>query len=184
MAWMSSWPIGPWTLSSVGWPAVRTAAAGVVAASLWLGPALAAGPAEPARRNDMTCLALSVYHEGRNQPLEGQLAIAHVILNRRDAARQPITICEVVFKGREFSWTLLDSTRQIPTDRAAWVKARWVALIAAADREDDPVPGSTFFHSVAVQPAWAPAMIRVGRIGDHIFYANPKDRSRLVHMID
>jgi spore germination cell wall hydrolase CwlJ-like protein len=169
-----------------GSPVARAVAAGVTAAALWFGSAAAAPRHAPEAevRNDMTCLALSIYHEARNQPFEGQLAIAHVILNRRDAARQPTTICEVVFKGREFSWTLLDRDRRIPTDQAAWVRARWIAIAAVADRDDDPVAGSTYFHSVAVRPAWAPAMIRVARIGDHVFYADPRDRSRLVHMID
>jgi len=30
----------------------------------------------------ITCLALNIYYEARNQPISGQVAVAHVVLTR------------------------------------------------------------------------------------------------------
>jgi spore germination cell wall hydrolase CwlJ-like protein len=163
------------------------AGVGLIAAAALLQPAGAnAGPGSlipSPSQGDITCLALSVYHEARNQPLEGQRAVAYVVLNRLDAAPQPASICDIVYKGREFSWTLLDRRKQRPAEATAWQKAREVALDALASRDDDPVAGSTYFHSLAVRPAWAPQMVRMTTIGDHIFYASPKQLlGRYVHL--
>lgn len=118
---------------------------------------------------ELTCLALNVYHEARNQSLEGQLAVAHVTLNRAEA-RAPTTICQTVYRGWDFSWTRDPRKQQPPADQQAWGVAQMVARWALDDRDSDPVRGSTFFHSIAVSPAWAPALVRVRQIGDHVFY--------------
>jgi len=121
---------------------------------------------------DLSCLALNVYHEARNQPLEGQLAVAHVTLNRLEASRPGTSICEVVFKGRDFSWTSdPEKLTSSPTDATAWTVAKWVARMAVAKRDADPVRGSTYFHASTVAPRWARGLVRVTKIGDHIFYA-------------
>ena len=51
------------------------------------------------------CLAMNVYHEAKNQPFEGQVAVAQVVLNRVEDKRFPNTICEVVEQGPVYeSW--------------------------------------------------------------------------------
>jgi spore germination cell wall hydrolase CwlJ-like protein len=134
-------------------------------------PANAESPA-PLDDADLNCLALNVYYEARNQPLEGQLAVAHVTLNRLEESRSASTVCEIVYKGRDFSWTSdPQKAGKPPRDATSWLVARWVARMAVANRNADPVRGSTYFHSVSVAPRWAVALVRIGRIGDHIFYA-------------
>ena len=51
------------------------------------------------------CLALNVYHEARGEVIEGQIAVAHVTLNRVNHSYFPETICDVVYQNRQFSWT-------------------------------------------------------------------------------
>jgi len=124
--------------------------------------------------SDLLCLALNIYHEARNQSLEGQTAVAYVTLNRLKAKSSP-TVCDVVFKDGYFSWTKDNQkVNGWPTDKAAWETAQRIARTALADPAADPVKGSTYFHTTAVAPEWAPSKIRVARIGDHIFY---RDRS-------
>ena len=167
---------------------VRAALAGLALAGAGLTATdAAAGPKpESVGARDLTCLALSVYHEARNQPLQGQLAVAHVVLNRLEESRRPATICGIVYKSGEFSWTHFDSARQQPTDETAWEIARAVAEAALAAPDDDPVGGSTFFHAVWVSPSWASAMVRVARIGDHVFYVCPPKTSAgpFVHLAE
>ncbi|MCK4867057.1 MAG: cell wall hydrolase, partial [Alphaproteobacteria bacterium] len=42
----------------------------------------AAGAAEWNVNNQLECLALNVYFEARGEPREGQVAVAHVVMNR------------------------------------------------------------------------------------------------------
>jgi spore germination cell wall hydrolase CwlJ-like protein len=143
---------------------------GGLAAMVAASPAIAAPKAEHISGSDLLCLALNVYREARNQPIEGQLAVAHVTLNRYETSELP-TICDVVFKTGNFAWTKDPKVvQEWPHDEAAWEMAQRVAHQALADPKADPVKGSTYFHTVATDPDWAPTLVRVGRIGDHVFY--------------
>jgi len=143
---------------------------GGLAAMLATSPVTAAPKAEHISGSDLLCLALNVYREARNQPIEGQLAVAHVTLNRYETSDLP-TICDVVFKTGNFAWTKDPKVvQEWPRDEAAWEMAQRVAHQALADPKADPVKGSTYFHTVSTDPDWAPTLVRVGRIGDHVFY--------------
>jgi hypothetical protein len=47
------------------------------------------------------CLALNVYFEARNEPVEGKVAVAQVVMNRKADPRFPDTICGVVYQGQK-----------------------------------------------------------------------------------
>ena len=47
----------------------------------------------------LTCLALNVYHEARSEPMDGQYAVAHVVLNRVADDSFPDDACKVVKQG-------------------------------------------------------------------------------------
>lgn len=123
---------------------------------------------------DIACLARNVYFEARNQSFEGQLAVAHVTLNRLEESTEPRTICDVVYRPGWFSWTRDKQKHdgQIG-DLAAWEIARRAAMIAVAEPTADPVRGSTFYHAVSVAPYWVSTLTRIGQIGDHVFYSRP-----------
>lgn len=53
----------------------------------------------------VNCLALTVYHESRGEPVEGQLYVARTVLNRVKHSRYPDDICRVVYQKHQFSWT-------------------------------------------------------------------------------
>lgn len=111
----------------------------------------------------LICVALNVYHEARGEPVEGQVAVALVTLNR--AARDPRRVCREVWRPHQFSWTA-----QIPPirDRRAWRRAKEVAK--AAWNMQDFTDGATHFHADYVYPPWAATKRRVGKWGRHIFY--------------
>jgi len=141
-----------------------------LAAMLTASPVVAAPKEDHISGSDLLCLALNVYREARNQPIEGQLAVAHVTLNRYETDDLP-TICDVVFKTGNFAWTKDPNVvKEWPHDEAAWDMAQRVAHQALVDPAADPVKGSTYFHTVSTEPDWAPGLVRVGRIGDHVFY--------------
>lgn len=147
------------------WALLGGLLAALAGTSAWAGP-----KEDHISGSDLLCLAMNVYREARNQPLEGQLAVAHVTLNRYEASQLP-TICDVVFKTGYFAWTRDPKVvHQWPHDETAWRTAQRIARQALADPKDDPVKGSTYFHTVSTDPDWASELVRVGRIGDHVFY--------------
>ncbi|MBE9552130.1 MAG: cell wall hydrolase, partial [Proteobacteria bacterium] len=46
--------------------------------------------------NELECLSLNVYFEARGEPREGQVAVAHVVMNRVADDRFPGGVCAVV----------------------------------------------------------------------------------------
>jgi len=52
----------------------------------------------------LVCLALNIYHEARNQPTIGQVAVGQVVMNRVRDERFPDTVCGVVKQGQTYSW--------------------------------------------------------------------------------
>ena len=44
----------------------------------------------------LACLAMAIYFEARGEPTVGQIAVAHVIMNRVESDDFPNTVCGVV----------------------------------------------------------------------------------------
>ncbi|MBP1805430.1 cell wall hydrolase [Rubellimicrobium aerolatum] len=131
--------------------------------------------AVPAGGQDWRCLAQAIYHEARGEPLQGQVAVAEVVLNRRDSGRYPATVCGVVEQGTgernrcQFSYWC-DGRSDAVEDRAAWDRAGRVAR-AMLDGAPRPLTGGAmFYHARAVSPGWADDFTRTAAIGDHLFY--------------
>ncbi len=117
---------------------------------------------------EMRCLAVAVYYESKGEPLEGQLAVAQVILNRRDSGRFPSSLCGVVYQRGQFSFTW-DGRPDSPSNSATWQTAQAIAMIAAADDWREIVPDATHFHATRVRPGWS-KLQRVSAVGNHVFY--------------
>lgn len=117
---------------------------------------------------EMRCLATAVYYESKGEPLEGQLAVAQVILNRRDSGRFASSLCGVVYQRGQFSFTW-DGRPDRPADSAMWRTAQAIAVIAATDDWREIVPDATHFHARRVSPGWS-RLQRVSAVGNHVFY--------------
>ncbi len=119
---------------------------------------------------DMRCLASAVYYEARGESLEGQLAVAQVILNRAENDRWPDDICGVVYQSGQFSFTF-DGRQKAPSRKGqAWKRAEAIAIIAISEGWHDVTDQATFFHATYVKPGWRRAKEETRRIGGHIFY--------------
>jgi spore germination cell wall hydrolase CwlJ-like protein len=115
-----------------------------------------------------------VFFEARDQPIDGQYAVAEVVMNRVASDRYPDKVCEVVFQSRQFSFThdgLSDDPGAYPTyyDDLAHTRA---AHVASEVLERGAVLGLTsdHYHTLSVSPQWAENMVVDGVVGDHIFY--------------
>jgi len=118
-------------------------------------------------QNTLMCLALNIYHEARGEPLEGQIAIGMVTMNRADW--DTASVCEVVYQRNQFSWTnrLADFTPQEPN---AWAVARRIAHTVIEGQHDDITDGATHFHARAARPVWRHSLKKTTTIGRHVFY--------------
>ena len=86
---------------------------------------------EPA---ELQCLAEAVYYEAKTQTVQGQLAVAQVVLNRRKSPAFPQSICAVVYQKKDnrcqFSWACNAKTLRQARDPLQWAVAREVARFA------------------------------------------------------
>ena len=119
----------------------------------------------------LMCLSMNIYHEGRDQSLAGQLAIAQVTLNRVADPRYPNDVCSVVQQHKQFSW-YWDGKSDVPKEKRAWETAQLVASAALAGASHVELKYATSYHAVYVQPYWTKSMDVVARIGDHVFYVS------------
>jgi spore germination cell wall hydrolase CwlJ-like protein len=129
--------------------------------------AVAAQQPYAALDEDARCLAIGVYYEAKGEPLAGQLAVAHVILNRSESGRFPKSVCGVLKQRGQFSFVHGGKLPQ-PRDNAQWREAVAVAQVAQKDLWQNPAPKALFFHARYVKPAWR--LARVASLGNHIFY--------------
>ena len=116
----------------------------------------------------VTCLALNIYHEARGEPIDGQVAVAQVTLNRVAHPDYPDDVCSVVYEANQFSWT---SVRPRVRDRKAYHIATGIAIEAlSGDLEAQVSYFAMWYHSVEIEPHWASEKVLEGKIGNHIFY--------------
>lgn len=122
------------------------------------------------------CLAEGIYFEARGETRRGQVAVAQVIMNRVNHHEFPDTICGVVYQNQhwrnrcQFSFAC-DGVPERITERAAWDIAEDVSRQVLEGRDlIDTIEDSTHYHANYVRPRWAPRMIRLDRVGLHIFY--------------
>jgi spore germination cell wall hydrolase CwlJ-like protein len=115
------------------------------------------------------CLAGAIYFEAKGEPLEGQLAVAEVVINRAKSGRFPTTLCGVIKQPSQFSF--IRRGRFPPIRRASpeWRKAVAIAHVALEDLADSRADAAMFFHARYVAPGWR-GLKRVAQVGNHIFY--------------
>jgi N-acetylmuramoyl-L-alanine amidase len=139
----------------------------------------------------LTCLAKNIYYEAGHETIQGQAAVARVVMNRikHGFAKNP---CQVVYqtyniektdingntvliKLCQFSWVCEKTKNVINKNR--YKQAEQVAYdVMVDDKYSEVLPSNAlFFHNIEVDPLWP--YKQVAKIGNHIFYAqrNKKD---------
>lgn len=135
----------------------------------------------------LLCLALAVFTEARGEPIHGQEAVAHVVLNR--AAIRDMEVCDVITEKGQFTWNTarylskirtkagryryVVKTKALPIAQKGWGVAMAVA-VRVLQRKDN-MQNVEFFHAKTVNPGWDTRLKRLFVAGNHIFYAR-KDR--------
>lgn len=116
----------------------------------------------------LACLTANVYMEARGESLQGQIAVAQVVMNRAKHNRE--NVCKVVLAKSQFSWTL--DKRITIRNNAAFRMAAYVAKNVLNGNFYDHSRGADHYHADYVAPKWAKAdcMNHKVTIGRHIFF--------------
>jgi spore germination cell wall hydrolase CwlJ-like protein len=132
----------------------------------------------PKSNKQMSCLAEALYFEARGEPIQGQLAVGEVILNRVEDTRYPSSICKVINQGTgrrfacQFTYTC-DGKLETVNERKPYEMALKIAKILMTTHDGKLTRGSTHYHSNYVNPKWSKKFERVAKFGRHIFYRQP-----------
>ncbi|KEO89442.1 hydrolase [Erythrobacter longus] len=118
----------------------------------------------------LRCLAGAVYFESRGEPLNGQLAVAEVVINRAQDNRWPASYCGVVYQRAQFSFVRGGKMPSINTSSATWRRAKAVAKIAHDNLWQSEANEAVYFHANYVRPKWSRTKTRVTQIDTHVFY--------------
>lgn len=128
------------------------------------------------------CQAINAYHEARNQPLAGQVAVMNVVTNR--TAYDTTDPCAVIFKRQrgaasasdgylcEFNWWCngrndAPSRREQEAFKQALALAIGVTYLQAAGVPLDNTNGATCYHAHAETPAYFANKQYTATIGAH-----------------
>ena len=132
------------------------------------------GPAGD-RDRAINCLALAAWYEAGND-LNGQRSVMQVVLNRVAHPSFPKSVCGVVFEGShratgcQFTFTCDGSMARRRPSAAALARARAVATLALNTTIYPEVSQATHYHADYVMPWWSSKLVRLHRVGPHIFY--------------
>lgn len=134
----------------------------------------------PIDREDLVCLAKTIYFEARGEELQGRLAVAQVVVNRAASSSFPDSICDVVTHAKrpgkyncQFTW-YCDGKSDTPKDDDRYIESLILAIMVLEGKKADLIGSRVdHYHADYVSPSWAKKFTRVATIGSHIFYRKP-----------
>ena len=119
---------------------------------------------------ETNCLATAVYFEARGETLEGQLAVARVVMNRAASGKYPPSWCATIKQPAQFSFVQHGQFPRVDVASAAWARAEGIARLATANVIPTVDTDVLWYHANYVAPSWGRRLERVQQIGAHIFY--------------
>lgn len=116
------------------------------------------------------CIATAVYFESRGEALEGQLAVARVIMNRAASGQYPTDWCGVVKQPAQFSFVHHGTMPTPDLASTSWARAQGITRLALANVVPSLGTDVLWYHADYVAPGWGKRLTPVSKIGAHIFY--------------
>lgn len=129
---------------------------------------VAVEPEQPTlNERHVNCMAKVVHHEAGNQPREGKIAVAHVLLNRVKKGFGD-NVCAVAKQPGQF----FRIDRYHPDRKSdGWAEAVAVARDVLAGEARDWSKGALYFHANWAKPdRFFRSRTKVARLEDHDFY--------------
>ncbi|MES2096179.1 MAG: cell wall hydrolase [Pseudomonadota bacterium] len=121
------------------------------------------------------CLAIGQLYEAGDD-VEGERAVAQVILNRVRHPAFPKSVCGVIFQGAErstgcqFSFACDGAMMRWRPSGAAFARARTVASGALGGSVYAPVGLATHYHTNWVVPYWSSSLDKIAQVKTHLFF--------------
>ena len=124
------------------------------------------------------CLAEAMYYEARGEGVDGQKAVAEVVLQRTRNRHYGNTVCSVVYEGIEpgrldcqFSFAC-DGSRERAKEEPIWQETKLMAekIMTGQTKLGGLTGQAVAYHNVDVTPFWSANMYRTAQIGNHVFY--------------
>jgi len=123
---------------------------------------------------DFYCTA-TAYHEARGEPLDGQIAVVHVILNR--ALTRGLSVREVVYQSKQFECYQKTKTPIIKNYRAFIIACTATEMARQQRLNGESLYGAEYFMNTDLVierygrlPTWLNNMTAVTTIKRHTFY--------------
>lgn len=102
-------------------------------------------------------MTMNIYHESRGEPVQGQLAVGNVVINRVDDPDFPNTVCGVILQVHQFSW-YWDGKSDRVRNREDFKLAAELSLMLLAGYIDDNTDGALYYYNPnKANPYWASA---------------------------
>lgn len=125
---------------------------------------------------ELICLATCVFYEARGESVDGQLAVAEVVLNRVRSNRYPDDICSVINQSRQYSYTHDGKSDDFLKEPEQEAVVRAILVASEVIRGEGLGITSTHYHTTAIiPPYWAQFYDYDGKLGDHLFYTMVED---------
>jgi spore germination cell wall hydrolase CwlJ-like protein len=130
----------------------------------------------------LECMTRNIYMEAANEPAEGKIAVAQVVMNRASSPLFPHDVCQVINQKTvfhsvvvcQFSWLCDGSSKARVINQAMWEESRVAAKKVMLEGFRLPsLQHALYYHADYVNPRWP--LKEVARIGRHIFY-KPKSQ--------
>ena len=136
----------------------------------------------------LACMAKNIFYEAGNESINGQAAVARVVMNRI-ASGFGNNPCAVIYQAIHVDKLIDDELQKVKVCQFSWVcegkaepnknsnrykQAEQIAYdVLAYDAYSEVVPKSAlFFHNLQVDPLWP--YKQVSKIVNHIFYSRAK----------
>jgi spore germination cell wall hydrolase CwlJ-like protein len=117
-------------------------------------------------------MASALVYEARSESYEGAVAVAYVILTRKESKKWGNTISEVISAKKrgvcQFSYRCKKQTNK--PRKQDWDRAYVISYDVLNKLVDNPVGKADHYHTVKVNPRWNTKMQYVATIDNHKFY--------------
>jgi spore germination cell wall hydrolase CwlJ-like protein len=120
-------------------------------------------------QQDLEMLALTLYHEGRSESIDGLYAIANVIENRVVSKHWPDTIVGVVKQKAQFSFWQDVEDLKMREFKSRLTAYRIASKVIKGEGKNVVGNADHYFNPYKVKPKWSDSMVRVKKIDNHVF---------------
>lgn len=119
--------------------------------------------------SEITCVTDTLYREAGNEPISGQMAVVHIIMNRSYDRKK--SLCSITSEKGQFSTVRLTKVNDL-----AYNRCRQIAKNVLLDplKFPDNTHHSLYFHAdyISFPSTWNRKIVIKIHIGHHIFYGN------------